>query len=201
MCLTNEERNRLIDYITPLLTEKRLAHTLGTEKMAVKLAELHGVDAASAQTAALLHDAYKCVSKAERQRLLEKYKIAPAGIDGFDTDLVHGAIAARAVKEDLGILDEDILNAIEFHTTGRPNMSPLEKIIYSADVVEENRSYDEADYLRECVYSDLNTGTYTIMNHVLRFLLESDAPIYETTVTAYNSMLKEYKNLEVEKNV
>ena len=194
--LDDDTRSRLIAYIRPRLTEKRLKHTFGTEKMAIKLAEACGESAAAAQTAALLHDAYKCISSEDRKTLLEKYGIADMAIDGFDIDLVHGYIAACAVREDLGIIDEDILNAIRYHTTGRPGMSRLEKIIYSSDVVEENRVYDVADYLRKSVLEDIDRGTYIVMNHVLRFLLENDSPVYALTVDAYNALLKEYKKTE-----
>ncbi len=198
MCLTNNERQKLIDYIKPRLSENRFRHTLGTEKMAVLLAQKCGENIAAAQTAALLHDSAKCLHNEEKQRLIKKYEIYTDDTGRFNTDLLHGHIAAHAVKEDLGICDENILNAIAYHTTGRPGMSRLEKIIYSSDVVEENRVYDVVEYLREAVYADIDTGTYIIMNHVLRYLLENDMPVYGLTVEAYNSLLSEYKNTEVQ---
>lgn len=196
MYLTNEERIKLLNYIKPKLTDKRYLHTLGTEKMAIKLAELSGEDISKAQTAAILHDSCKCISEQEKRKLICKYNIQIEDLSEFNVDLVHGHIASYLVQEELGITDKDVINAIAFHTTGRPGMSRLEKIIYSADVVEENRKYDVADYLRDCVYKDIDKGTYIIMNHVLQFLLVNNQPIYNLTVSTYNSLLKEYKNME-----
>ena len=197
MYLTDNERIKLINYIKPRLTEKRFIHTIGTEKMAIRIAEQCGADVSKAQIAALLHDSCKCLSDAEKETLIKKYNIGIKNPDGFNVDLIHGYIAAAVVREELNINDPDILNAITYHTTGRPGMSTLEKIIYSADVVEENRTYDIADYLRRCVLDDIDNGTYIIMNNVLRFLLENNQPIYDLTVSAYNSLLKEYKRSEI----
>ena len=195
MYLSETKRNEYIQYIKPLLTEKRFLHTLSTEKMAIKLASSSGENIADAQTAALLHDSYKCIDPGIKLQYAEKFNIPPNSLQELGTDIIHGQIAANMVKTDLNIRDENILNAIAFHTTGRPGMSRLEKIIYSADVVEESRVYDVADLLREAVYKDIDSGTYLVMNHVLQFLLKSNKPIYHLTVEAYNALLKEQKEI------
>ena len=188
--LDDNKRQVLLNYITPRLTPSRLLHTLGTEKMAIALAKSCQADICAAQTAALLHDAFKCIPLQEKRLLASKYNIETVGI--HSPDLLHGPIAAEAVKIDLGIADEDILNAIRYHTTGRAGMSTLEKIIYTADVIEENRTYDGVEALRRVALQDIHEGTFIVMREVLYYLLRTEVPIVERTVTAYNQLLNEH---------
>ena len=94
-------------------------------------------------------------------------------------DLLHGPIAAAIMEHELGITDEDILNAVRYHTTGRPGMSRLEKIIYMADLVEENRAFEGVEALREAVQTDLDRGTRLGMAHVLIYLAATGSLICE----------------------
>jgi len=191
--LDKETRERYLQYTRSRVNDKRFAHTLGIEKMAVAIAERCGADISAAQTAAILHDAFKCISKEEKQQLASKYHITEKEIIEKNPDLLHGPIAAEAVKRDLGIDDEDILNAIRWHTTGRAGMSTLEKIIYSADVIEETRSYEGVEKLREAALAEIHSGCFTIMKEVLLFLIQTEQPILGETITAYNAMLQEQK--------
>ncbi len=191
--LSKETRDVYINYISGRLTKHRFDHTLGTEKMAIKLASLHGVNVASAQTAALLHDSCKCLSSEDKTSLAEKYGVDLTELSDFESDLYHGALAAEAAKHELGITDEDILNAIRYHTTGRPGMSDLEKVIYDSDVIEETRSYDGVERLRSAVYNELKHGTFIIVREVLLFLLAENKAICDMSIKTYNSLLKELK--------
>ena len=191
--LDNTTRERYLEYTKSRVNEKRFLHTLGTEKMAAAIAERCGADIAAAQTAAILHDSFKCISIEEKRHLASKYHIGDPEIIEKNPDLLHGPIAAEMIREDLGIEDEDILNAVRWHTTGRAGMSILEKIIYSADVIEETRSYNGVERLREAALADIHQGFFTIMKEVLLFLINTDQPILGQTIVAYNDMLQEYK--------
>lgn len=192
-CLDEQTRNTYLEYTRSRVNDKRFAHTLGIEKMALAIAERCGADLAAVQTAAILHDSYKCISKEEKQHLASKYNITEKEIIEKNPDLLHGPIAAEAVREDLGITDPDILNAIRWHTTGRAGMSLLEKIIYTADVIEETRSYEGVEKLREAALGDIHSGCFIIMKEVLLFLVNTNQPILGETITAYNAMLQEQK--------
>ncbi len=127
------------EYIEKHLSEKRRVHTEGVRKTAVELARLYGADEKKAETAALFHDMYRGLSA----EILNGY-VKQLGLDDKylnNCNLAHGKIAAVAMQEDFGIQDPDILNAVSYHTTGRPGMSKLEKIIYIADAIEPNRDY------------------------------------------------------------
>ncbi len=133
-------------YIKEHLNEHRLTHTYGVRKLAVQLADIYGADRDKAETAALIHDMAKPLDTEESDAEVLKY-----GLDSSllgNRNLAHGHIAAAWAKDRCGIDDEDILNAVRYHTTARAGMSLLEKIIYVADTVEENRTYEEAGMLR-----------------------------------------------------
>lgn len=191
--LDEQTRNKYLEYTRSRVNEKRFLHTLGAEKMSIAIAERCGADIAAAQTAAILHDSFKCISTKEKQDLASKYHISDPEIIEKNPDLLHGPIAAEKIREDLGIEDEDILNAVRWHTTGRAGMSTLEKVIYSADVIEETRSYNGVERLREAALADIHQGCFTIMKEVLLFLINTDQPILGQTIVAYNDMLQQYK--------
>ena len=125
------------DYIEKNLSEKRRIHTEGVRKTAIELAKLYGADEKKAETAALFHDMYRGLSG----ETLNGY-VKQLGLDDKylnNCNLAHGKIAAAAMQSEFDIHDPDILNAVSYHTTGRPDMSKLEKIIYIADAVEPKR--------------------------------------------------------------
>jgi cytidyltransferase-like protein len=105
---------------------------------AVELSEIHGENRNSARLAALIHDISKDIDNVEQINLANKYKIEIDKISAAQPSLLHGIIGSYIAKNNFGIIDREILNAIKYHTTGRANMSKLEKIIYLADYIEED---------------------------------------------------------------
>ena len=134
--------------------ERRFAHTKRVIDLALVLAARFGVDADKAETAALLHD-YCKDSKG-----------------GIENDLGHGKMAAEAAREEFGVTDEDILNAIRWHTTGRAGMSKLEKILFLADTIEPGRKYDSITALREACMEDLDRGALRVLVELKEYLLK-----------------------------
>lgn len=183
-----DSREKYLETARRMTTEKRLRHSLGVEKMAVSLAKRFGEDEQKASAAALLHDIAKKTK--DYTALAEKYNIESDEVEREMPDLLHGPIAAAIMEHELGITDEDILNAVRYHTTGRPGMSRLEKIIYMADLVEENRAFEGVEALREAVQTDLDRGTRLGMAHVLIYLAATGSLICEKSVRAYNDMIK-----------
>ena len=183
--LDNTTRDRYLEYTKSRVTEKRFLHTLGTEKMAIAIAENCGANIAAVQTAAILHDAFKCISKEEKRILASKYNINEKEIAENNPDLLHGPIAAEAVKADLGIEDADILNAIRWHTTGRANMTELEKIIYLADMIEPNRKpYPGLEPLREICMRNLDQAMHTALRMSLEHVMEQGKTLHPDTLAA-----------------
>lgn len=121
------------------LDEERFEHTLGVAVTARMLARIHGADADDAYAAGLLHDCAKNMSHKDKIRLLEKEGIEITEIEAENPGLLHAKAGAVVARDEYGIENTDILNAISSHTTGRPDMSLLEKIIFVADYIEPGR--------------------------------------------------------------
>jgi ribosome silencing factor RsfS/YbeB/iojap len=135
---------------------RRYEHTLRVTEMAGQLALLNGVDADKAKIAALLHDISKdCTSPGN--------------------NLSHAGDAARLMRSAYGVEDEDILNAVRYHTTGRAGMSKLEMVIFLADTLEPTRTYDGVGRLRDLALRDLRAGTLETLKELNIYLIKNGA--------------------------
>lgn len=170
------------EYIEKHLSEKRRVHTEGVRKTAVELARLYGADEKKAETAALFHDMYRGLSA----EILNGY-VKQLGLDDKylnNCNLAHGKIAAVAMQEDFGIQDPDILNAVSYHTTGRPGMSKLEKIIYIADAIEPNRDYPGVEQLRKAAFQNLDKACLMSLSNTIEFVTANGNFLDEETILA-----------------
>lgn len=168
------------------LQKNRYEHTLGVEKTAVLLAKHHGVDVNKARLAALLHDCAKNLSDNKKLELCKKYNIELSCEESKNLDLVHAQIGAVVAKYKYNINDTDILDAITYHTTGKPNMSNLEKIIYISDYIEPGR--DKAPNLkkiRKMANKDLDKALFMILSDTITYLKNSNNYIVPLTMDAY----------------
>ena len=136
----------LYEDVKSRLSEKRFKHTEGVIKRAVEYAKVYNANMEDTKLAALAHDIAKEIPQEEAFNLIKKYEIELDEIEKVNFNLIHSKLGAEIVKEKYGF-NEDIINAIKYHTTGRENMSILEKIIFLADATEENRDYKELDNL------------------------------------------------------
>lgn len=173
---------QLDDFIKVRLNEKRYRHTMGVVETASKLAERYGADTEKAYVAALFHDACKNLDIDEMNSLVEKYHIGEVYID--KPQLAHSKLAAAILKDRFGVDDEDILNAISYHTTGRAEMSLLEKIIYISDAVEPNRSYPKAEKFNRLAFEDLDRAGYEIADNAIRLVTEAGMYLDQDSVAA-----------------
>ena len=144
--LTNIEQ-----YLHEHLDDSRLQHSRNTAKVAVELARKYGADEHKALVAGLLHDVAKGVCQNGMLNVAEQYHVDADEVEKANPELLHGKLGAAMVKTDLGISDDEILSAIRWHTTGRANMSLLEKIIYLADLIEPSRSLQTSTRYAACI--------------------------------------------------
>jgi predicted HD superfamily hydrolase involved in NAD metabolism len=168
------------------LSPQRYKHTAGVVKSAQALADIYHCDREKASVAAWRHDAAKGMPPAE---LLFKAEQAGWPLDPVDRmrpALLHGPVAAILCAETLEVTDADVLNAIRFHTTGRPGMSLLEQIIYLADLIEEGRDYPGLIPLRALACSDIQAALIMGFDQTLRWVLERRDLIHPLTVQAWN---------------
>ncbi len=153
------------------LTKSRYEHVLGVEYISAALAMRYGVDVFQAETAGLMHDCAKCISGSDMLKQCEKYHLPISETERKSTYLLHGKLGAYYCKHRYDINDPEILSAITFHTTGKPAMSMLEKIIYVADYIEPRR--DRAPNLasiRQMAFMDLDETIYMITRDTLSYL-------------------------------
>lgn len=195
----NEQIEFFRKLINERLSEERIVHTLGVEAVAKELAPQNGIDVESACIAALSHDMAKNLSCGEQIRKAQEWKLIYYPEDIENPQILHGRLAAYMLKNEYGIKDEDILRAIANHTLGRPKMSKLEMLIYSADMVEEGRTFPGVDNLREKLYDDLVEGTFSCVQYALHYLIEEGKDIHPLTILTYGDLVDvmKRKNLRV----
>lgn len=183
----------IYDYLKENLQPKRYIHTLGVVSTAKKLAKLNGVDEDKAELSALCHDVAKNLTLEELTNIIKNNNIELTLSEKKTPELWHGIVSEIVAKEKFDIYDEEVLSAMRWHTTGKENMSKLDKIIYIADMIEPSRVYDGVDEIREKVLEDLDEGVLMGMNHTIKYLLTRGALIDLNTVKARNYLIMNKK--------
>ena len=177
------------DYLKNNLKPARYGHTLGVVNTAIKLAEIYGEDKNKAEIAALCHDVAKNMSNEELKKVIDNENIA-LSIDEENTqELWHSIIGPVIAKKVFGIEDEEVLSAMRWHTTGKENMTNLEKIIYLADLIEPSRKFDGVDEIREIAYKDLDLGMLKALTHTTIYLLTKGCAVDINSVKARNYLV------------
>lgn len=159
-----------------MLRENRAQHTFNVAKLAVAFAEKYGVDTQKAYLCALLHDIMKqqpdriMLHRAQQSDIIEKIAAKPMPV-------LHGFAAADFARREMGIEDEEILMAIKSHTCGRRNMSNLEKVIYLADMLSEERNFPEKEPLLALAWSNLDIAMEQALKDSINWLKEKGGAI------------------------
>lgn len=173
------------------LSEKRFNHTLGVVDRAIQYAEIYNENIEKVKIAAILHDIAKEIPKEESYNMLEKCGVKLDDIEKRNFNLIHSILGAEIAKNEYK-LDDDIVNAIKYHTTGRENMSMLEKIIYLADATELNRNYMSNENelslneLVELIKTNIDEGLEYTLKWNLQSVLRRNLLVHLNTVKAYN---------------
>lgn len=177
-----------------VLSSKRYAHTLGVAYTATALAMAHGEPMEDAMIAGLLHDCAKSMHGSELVAICEKARLNVTAVERSNpTALLHAKAGAYLAQHKYGVNNDNILNAIRYHTTGRPDMSRLEKILYIADYIEPNRKQlAELDMIRRIAFQDLDWTMEKILANTLSYLRTTDGQLDDMTVKTYNY----YKRVE-----
>jgi len=173
------------------LNEKRYLHSLGVMKTAEELAKIYDAPVEKAIIAGLVHDCAKNLNSNQMLKYAFKFDILLDGVTNHQIQLLHGHIGAELAKNEFGINDIDILNAIRFHTTGRENMSTLEKIIFLADFIEPNRAFPGVDKLRNMALFNLDKATFMALNHTIKHVITKGELLHVSTVHARNFLLEQ----------
>ncbi|HWK24381.1 MAG TPA: bis(5'-nucleosyl)-tetraphosphatase (symmetrical) YqeK [Ureibacillus sp.] len=182
------ERDKYLSAIKPRMPEKRYIHTIGVMETAISLAKKFGEDELAAETAAILHDIAKYADEEWMRKVVIENGLDERLIH-WGSEILHGPVGAWIAETEFNINNEDILNAIRFHTTGRAGMSRLEKIIYIADMIEPNRKYDGVETLRNVAYEDLDLAMKACICHSISFLVQTEQQIYPVSIECFNDVI------------
>lgn len=173
------------------LDDKRFEHTLGVAYTAAALAMRYDTDIIKAQTAGMLHDCAKCLSNEKRLSICEKHNISVNDIERNNPFLLHAKVGSYIAMQKYNIRDTDTINAILNHTTGRPDMSLLEKIVYVSDYIEPGRKQaPNLSEIRRLAFVDLDEALLLILGDTLIYLNTIDGEIDPMTQKTYDF----YKN-------
>lgn len=179
-------RGRLSDY--------RFYHSLCVAQSAKELAGRYGADGEKAEAAGILHDITKECSKAEQLEIIEKAGMAVTELERENKKFLHQLSGCAYIKTELGINDAEILGAVRYHTTGRENMTLMEEIIYLADFISADRTYDDVDIMRNKVEEGKEQGMLYAASYTIRSVVKSGKILHPDTVNAYNWILNTYFN-------
>ncbi len=171
--------------------KKRIAHVIGCSETAKRLALIHGADPVDAERAGILHDVTKALTGEDQLRLCEKYGMMISEFERKHTKLLHAVTGAAVAREVFGENDA-VCQAIRWHTSGRADMTTLEKIIYIADYMEPNRDFPGVDRLRQLAESDLDAALLLGLEMTAAHLREQGAEMGRHSIEAIEH-LKEKK--------
>ena len=172
--------------VREMITDKRYEHTLGVEYTACCLAYRYGADPIKARTAAVLHD---CAKYVPHERMIQECEEAGCPVSESERKnaaILHAKLGAYRAKDVYQIDDEDILSAIACHTTGKPEMNTLDKIIYIADYIEPGRRpLPMLDEIRAVAFQNLDKAMYLILKSTLSYLNDKKSDIDQMTQKTY----------------
>lgn len=154
------------EFVFQKMTYQRFVHTMGVVETAVSLARQHGLNQRQCHVAALLHDYAKAASKAE----LHEYMQHHFPDEPFIGPIAHAYVGSITIQEDLCITDQEVIDAVRYHTTGHPDMGAIAKCIFIADYIEPNRQFPGVEQAREIAFADLEAGLRHALEQTNRYL-------------------------------
>ena len=179
----------LREQTAPMIAPRRRAHVAGCEQTAVRLAERWGADVSDAAEAAILHDATKKIDRTEQLLLCRKYGMMVDTVETENGNLLHAKTGAAWARARFGVTDA-VYNAILWHTTARPDMTVLEKVLFLADCMEPTRTYPGVDALRAVAFESLDRAVILALQQGLESLNRRGIQPHARSVEALAWLLK-----------
>lgn len=187
----SSEIDKIQEDMAEELDTKRFWHTLGVANIAAALAMRYDVDMTTAYVAGLLHDCAKCISDKKKFSICKKNNISISETEHQNPSLLHAKVGAFIAADKYHIEDSKVIDAIKYHTTGRPGMTDLEQIIYIADYIEPGRNKaPNLDIIRHLAFIDKEKALLKILEDSLFYLKDSEHEIDNATQETYDF----YKN-------
>ncbi|MBR6313484.1 MAG: bis(5'-nucleosyl)-tetraphosphatase (symmetrical) YqeK [Clostridia bacterium] len=171
------------------LNEKRFIHSLNVADAAVTLARRFGADEEKAYLAGLLHDITKNETDENQLQIMESGGIILSMTQRNNPKLWHAMSGMIYLRDTLGIKDEEILGAVRWHTTGKAGMTLLEKVVFIADYISDERDYPDVDVMRHLAEVSLDAAALYALKYSLKHLSLKEKPICEDSVAMYNELV------------
>ena len=187
--------HEILQDLEQALSPKRFLHTLGTAKAALILAKHYGADVSQAHLAALVHDCAKELPYEQQLSLAQRSIQAPDEQDLLFPPTLHAPASEVLARERYGVCDTAILCAVRYHTIPRENMTRLDKIIFLADYIEENRTFPGVDALRTAAFEDLRIALRQALLGTMQHLLSTGTLVHPDTLRFYNALTLELSDL------
>ena len=183
------DKTEYIELIKDRMSEYRFNHSLNVAKAAVELAKHYGADIEDAEIAGILHDSCKELPNDEMLQIINDGGIILGDCEKHSSKLWHSIAGSCYARDVLKIDNQDIINAIKYHTTGRANMSLLEKIIFTADYISEERNFDGVDIMRKKAFVDIDDAMLFALQFTLSDLSKRKMVIHNNAVLCYNDVV------------
>ena len=177
------------------MDDSRFEHTMGVMYTCGALAMRYGYDLEKAMLAGLMHDCAKCMPNAKKLKMAEKHHLEISELERKNPFMLHAKLGAFLAKKKYDIEEEEILDAIRWHTTGRPQMTLLDKIVYIADYIEPKR--DKAPNLaviRQMAFTNLDDALLKILTDTLGYLGDSSEHVDSMTKMTYDYYINQNNN-------
>lgn len=182
------DRTQVLEKINGAMSEQRFRHVLGVEAAALELAQQYGCDERKASLAALLHDYAKEVADQVFLDLIDQYQLGEE-LKAWGNNVWHGMVGAYKIRQDFGLEDQDILQAIQRHTVGAKQMALLDKVLYVADYIEPNRDFPGVEEARQLSKLSLDKAVAFATARTIAHLAQKRIPIYPQTIETYNAYI------------
>jgi predicted HD superfamily hydrolase involved in NAD metabolism len=184
------KRDDILEYLSRHVSKARLAHCLGVEEIALKLAPRFNVLPEQVSPAALLHDLCREFHPELLLKLAANFGIVIDDIEKAEPLLLHGPVAAAKIRDELGIDQPEILEAIEYHITGAANMKDLSQLVFIADFIEPGRTYQPARILRDEAFSlEPEQLLLKVYNHAMIFVISQGYLVHPRTMDGRNQLI------------
>lgn len=166
-------------------------HTERVREKALELADLHGVDTVKAEVAALAHDLARGMKEEELLRRARSYGLTPHPIEKLVTMLLHGPVGAEMLQRECGIEDEEVLEAVRWHTTFNRGMSPVAKVVFLADKLEPHKvqGHPLLEGIANLAREDLDAAALSLLQEQLASMIRAGQLIHPASLEGRNELL------------
>ena len=186
MAISETVRQEYIERLRPMLSEKRFIHSLNVARESVKLAKKFGANEEKAEVAGLLHDILKDTPADKQLKIISDFGIMMTDVELTAKRFWHAVAGAVYIRTALHIEDDEIFDAVRYHTTGRKDMTLLDKVIFIADFISEDRDYPGVEEMRTFAYESLDKAIAEGIAFTIGDLAKRRDPIVPETIDAYN---------------